>query len=64
MAVIDPNNTEGTLYDDMTVDECLRALIRDTTLLDVVSCLDLIANERGIFLKLFDKDGKKEYPVQ
>jgi hypothetical protein len=62
--MLDIDDTQGILYDDMTVDECLHALIRDTTLLDVVSCLDLIANERGVFLKLFDKDGKQEYPVQ
>ena len=51
--------------EDISVDEALRALIIDTSLIDVVCCLDMIARESGTCVSWIEgKDGKTIYPVK
>ena len=48
-------------YDEATIDEVLKALIDDSDLEEVVSCLDMICNEQDKFILLVKK-GTIEYP--
>lgn len=48
-------------YDEATIDEVLRALIEDSDLEEVVSCLDMICNEQDKKLMMFNEKGV-EYP--
>lgn len=48
-------------YDDATIDEVLRQLIKDSDLEEVVCCLDMICNEQGKKIIMFNESGV-EYP--
>ena len=54
------------IMDDFSIDDILRELIDDCDLMEVVSCLDRIANESGYELEMYkddvDEDCVRVYP--
>lgn len=49
--------------DKLSIDDFLRGLIEDSDLKEVVAVLDLIAEEDGKSLKMYDEQGTQIYPV-
>lgn len=50
------------IADEATVDDALQELIRDTSLMEVVCCLDMIATKLGSRIAMFNWGGR-EYPA-
>lgn len=47
---------------EVSVDEVLRELIKDTDLIEVICCLDMIATESGSRVAMFNWEGR-QYPA-
>lgn len=50
------------IADEATVDDALKELIRDTSLMEVVCCLDMIATKEGSRVAMFNWQGR-QYPA-
>lgn len=53
---------EMTIPEEMTIEEALSALIADSDLVEVTTCLDRIAHESGRHILIVS--GAVEYPAQ
>ena len=49
--------------DALSIEDFLKALIKDSDLIEVVCCLDMIANEEGKRLKMLQNAPQQIYPV-
>ncbi len=55
-------NCIESALDSLSFDDILRGCVNDSGLYDVVDCLDMIAREEGLDLRVFG-NGKQIYPV-
>jgi hypothetical protein len=49
--------------DDESIDEILRGLIKDSDIIEVTCCLDMIAQEKDSHIVMFNRTGVRQYPV-